>query len=171
MTTRVTAPIFTPRKVTGDPTSRPLSDDCEKNRTACSRWVKNLPPPKAMTPAIASTIAPTTKPPMSLGLVFLAIRFAASLFLRLRLIRHVAQFAPQEEVADLGIRAFVAQPSGVALRDHRLGVRIEENRVVADGEYAGELVGHHRDRRTQAVPELQDEIVEHAGADRVEAGR
>src|SRR5215813_8937455 len=73
MTTPVTLPTLTPRKVTGDPTSRPLREELEKYRTALRLDVRNLLPPKAMAPATASAMAPTTKPPISFGFVFLAI--------------------------------------------------------------------------------------------------
>src|SRR5215831_20561692 len=72
MTTPVTVPTLTPRKVTGEPTSSPAREPW-KNRTPFSLRLKYCPPPKARTPAISSAMAPTTKPPMSLGLDLLAI--------------------------------------------------------------------------------------------------
>src|SRR5262245_7341205 len=109
----VTLPTLTPRKVTGDPMSRPASEDSEKNRTACRFAARNLPPPNAIAPTSASAMAPTTKPPISFGFALLAmITFS----------RRAFEFAPQQEVADFRIRAFVPQHLRVPRRDHGLGI-------------------------------------------------
>src|SRR5271157_4515003 len=109
-----------------------------------------------MTPTIVSRIAPTTKPPIVFGLVSLAMPFV--LFrcrAARRRLRLGVEFAAKQEIAHLRVRAFVAQLSGIALGNHRFGIGVEEHRVVADGEYAGELVSDDRDGGAQAVAQLQ----------------
>ena len=64
-----------------------------------------------------------------------------------------------------------AAPSGRPLRDHRPRLDVEEDAVVADGEDARQLVRDDDDRRAEAVAQLEDQVVEQARADRVEAGR
>src|SRR5262245_21791750 len=173
MSTRLTLPILTPRKVTGDPTSRPAREEFEKNTTAFALVAKKRPPPNAMAPMSARAMAPTTKPPMSFGFAFLAIvvTLPCAVLLRLCHLRGFAELTPQQEVANLRIGTVVAQLLRIALGDHRLGVSVEKHRVVADGEDAGELMGHHRDRGAEAVPQLEDQIVQHARTDWIEAGR
>ena len=60
---------------------------------------------------------------------------------------------------------------GVTAGSHGLGVGIEKHAVVTDGEDAGELVGHHHHRRPQTVAQLENQIIEQPGADRIEARR
>src|SRR5689334_2878882 len=159
----VTLPILTPRKVTGDPIARPEREDSRKYKTASRVVARNLPPPNAIAPMSTSAIAPTTKPPISFGFAFLAILIA--------LPRRIPQLAAKQEVANLWIRAFVAQHLRVTRGDHGLGICVEEHRVVADGENAGEFMGDHGDRGTEAVSQLENEVVQHARTDRVEASR
>ena len=48
---------------------------------------------------------------------------------------------------------------------------VEEYASVADGEDAGELVRHHDHRRSEAGAQIEDQLVETARGDRVQAGR
>ena len=60
---------------------------------------------------------------------------------------------------------------GGALGDHGALLRVEEDRVAPDGEDAGQLVGDDDHGRPQAVAQLEDQLVEAARVDRVEARR
>ena len=86
-------------------------------------------------------------------------------------VRRRFQPAAQQEVAHLRVGAFVPEFPGVALGDHRLGVGIQEDRVVADGEDAGELVSDDGDGGAQAVAQLEDQVVEQPRADGIQPGR
>jgi hypothetical protein len=65
----------------------------------------------------------------------------------------------------------VAQLCGVAERGHGLLLDVEEQRAVRDPEDAREVVRHHDDGRAEARLQLEDQVVEKARADRVQAGR
>src|SRR5713101_1185005 len=122
-------------------------------------WVKNLPPPNTTSPATASTSAPTRNAPIRAG-------FA----LRATLLPPVA-IASRQEAMDLGVCAFLEERLWISLRDHRLRLRVQEHRVVPDGEDARQLVGHHHHGGAEAVSQLEDEVVQEARADGVESGR
>ena len=65
----------------------------------------------------------------------------------------------------------VSQFLRVARGQLRLGVGVQEHRVVTDREDTGKLVGDHDDRRTEAVAQLQYKVVEQSCADGVEPRR
>src|SRR6266852_4614120 len=136
----------------------PLSDPSKQATTVCF-WVKNLPPPNTTSPATASTSAPTRNAPIRAG-------FA----LRATLLPPVA-IASRQEAMDLGVCAFLEERLWISLRDHRLRLRVQEHRVVPDGEDARQLVGHHHHGGAEAVSQLEDEVVQEARADGVESGR
>ena len=50
------------------------------------------------------------------------------------------------------------------------GHGIEEDRIVGNGEYAGKLVGDDHDGGSEAVPKVQDHVIEPLGADGIEPG-
>ena len=60
---------------------------------------------------------------------------------------------------------------GVTAGSHGLGVGIEKHAVVTDGKNTGQLVGHHDHRSPQTVAQLENQIIEQPGADRIEARR
>src|SRR5213594_80714 len=63
------------------------------------------------------------------------------------------------------------QVSGIASRDHRLRLGVEEHAVAGDREDAGQLMGHDHHRRAEAIAQLEDEVVQQLGADGVQARR
>src|ERR1700688_1094437 len=63
------------------------------------------------------------------------------------------------------------QVLGIALRDHRLALRVEKDAVVADCENAGQLMRHDDDRRAKIVAQFQYQVVEQPRTYRIEAGR
>ena len=67
-----------------------------------------------------------------------------------------------------GMPAFFQQLFRIAAREHRPGIRVNENGIVADRKYACQFVGHDDDRGPQAVAQFEDQIVEQMRADRVE---
>src|SRR5437899_2641258 len=69
------------------------------------------------------------------------------------------------------IGGMVAQFLGIALCAHSLGVGIKEDRVVSDGEDAGQFMGHDHDSCPQTIAQLQDQLVQVARKDRVQPGR
>src|SRR5882762_8860457 len=110
----------------------------------------------------ASTAAPTTNAPIRAGLVFLPMLAP----------RSVAAFLPpRQEFTHPRIGRLRAQLPRRATRDHRAALGVEEDAIVGDREDARQLVRHHDDRRPEAVPELEDELVQAPRADRVEARR
>src|SRR2546428_10862798 len=112
--------------------------------------------------ATATTaIAPTTNAPMSAGL--------ARLDTGPRLLPVVA--CASQEAADLGILRLLEQLLRVPSGDTGARLPVEEQAVVGDREDARQLVGHHHDRGAEAVAELENQIVEHARGDGIEAGR
>src|SRR6266568_331822 len=151
----VTSPILTPLNSTGEPTESPVIDP-EKNITKVCRFWKNLPDPRTVTATTASATAPTTKPPISVLLACLATP---------------RPFAPGQEREHAGVARFGQQLLRVAGGDDRLALAVEEDRVVGDGEDAREFVRHHHDGGAEAVPELEDEIIEVSRAHRVEPRR
>src|SRR5258705_8007503 len=101
--------------------------------------------PQSAAATTASAMAPTTKPPISTELLFLAMRFL-----------HCAVLAAaREEIDDARIFALGKQVPRCSGRDLGMGRSIEEHAVVADGEDAGELVRHHHERRSDARPEIE----------------
>ena len=60
---------------------------------------------------------------------------------------------------------------GGPVGDDVLGLAVDHDAAVGDGEDTGQLVRHNDDRSAEALVELQDELVELGGGDRVEAGR
>ena len=48
---------------------------------------------------------------------------------------------------------------------------VEHRDPVCDAERALDLVRHHNDRHAECVPELQDQLVDRGGRDRIEPGR
>src|SRR6267142_70467 len=115
----VTEPTLTPRKWTGAPTCKPWIEP-SKYMTHLMVSVSNLPEPRITTPAIASTTAPMMKPPMTAGL---------------------ASFMC-EELVYLWVWRLCQQLFRVALRNHRLGVRIEKYRVRANRQNTRQLMRH-----------------------------
>ena len=51
--------------------------------------------------------------------------------------------------------------------DRRPGFGVEEDAIVADGEEAGQLVTDDDDRGTQATNQLENQVVEAPGGDRI----
>src|SRR6266436_6638663 len=151
----VTRPTLTPRNSTGEPTESPVIEP-EKNITYVNRFWKNLPDPKTTMATAASATAPTTKAPIS---VFLACLATARLL------------APGQEGPHPRILRFGQKLLRVARSDHRLAFPVQEHRVVADGEDAGELVRHDHDGGAEAVAQIEDEVVEPPRAHRVEPRR
>src|SRR2546427_7772902 len=151
----VTCPTLTPLNSTGEPTDSPVIEP-EKYMTNVSRFWKNLPEPKTVMPAAASATAPTTNAPMS---VFLACLPTVHLL-------PAGQEGPHPRILRSGQELF-----RVARGDHRLALAVEEHRVVGDGEDALELVRHHHDGGAEAVPQIEDQVVEPPRAQRVEARR
>src|SRR5438132_4997259 len=151
----VTCPILTPLNSTGEPTESPVIEP-EKNITSVDRFWKNLPDPKTVMPTAASATAPTTNAPMR---VFRGCLATARLL------------AAGEEGMHPGVFRFGQKLPRVARGDHRLAFPVEEHGVVADGEDARELVRHDDDGGTQAVAQVEDEIVEAPRADRIEPRR
>src|SRR5690242_18598153 len=78
--------------------------------------------------------------------------------------------APREELAHGGIRRVREQLARRPRRADRATLGVEEDAVVADREDARELVGDDDDRGAEAVAQLEDQVVEAARADGIEAG-
>ena len=81
-----------------------------------------------------------------------------------------AGFASSQKRLNARVMVFSQQHVGIAGGKHGAGFRIEKHRIVADGENAGQFMGDHHDRRTETVPQLQNQIIQPLGADRVETG-
>src|SRR5262249_2589773 len=151
----VTSPIWTPLNLTGEPTDSPVIEP-EKYITFVNRFSKNLPDPKTTTPVTASATAPTTKAPMSVLLGCLAMARLST---------------AGEERMHPGVLRFGQELLRISRGDHALALAVEEHRVVANGEDARQLVGHHHDGGAEAVTQIEDEVVQAAGSDRVEPRR
>src|SRR5579859_2297972 len=91
-------------------------------------------PPSSRIAAITSRKAPSTKAPTRVGFTRLATNAYGYAFDRL--------VAAGQEGMDHGIGTLFQQGLGIAQRDLGLALGIEEDRIVADGEDAGQLVGH-----------------------------
>src|SRR5207247_5450168 len=94
---------------------------------------KNRPPPKTTRPTTASVSPPTTNAPMRGGLA------------RLAMLRPSVRLAAGEEAPHLGVGGMFEQVSGIAGRDHRLRLGVEEHAVGGDREDAGQPMrkDHH----------------------------
>src|SRR5439155_9261500 len=110
-----------------------------------------------VTATTASTTAPITKAPMTAG------------FTRLPML---APFCPAGEELP---HAWVGRACQELLRrargDHRAALGVEEDAVVRNREDAGKLVRDDHDGRAEALAQLEDQVVEPKGADRIEPGR
>src|SRR6267142_3606719 len=137
----VTCPTLTPLNSTGEPTDSPVIEP-EKNITKVKRFWKNLPDPKTTMATTASATAPTTKAPITVFLVCLAT---------------ARLFAAGQEGAHPRVLRFGQKLLRIARSDHRLAFPVQEHRVVADGEDAGELVRDHHDGGAEAVAQIEDE--------------
>src|SRR5207249_11282235 len=105
----------------------------------------------------ASTIAPITKAPMTAG------------FTRLPML---APFCPAgEELPHARVGRACQELLRRARGDHRAAVSVEEDAVVRNREDAGKLVRDDHDGRAEALAQLEDQLVEPTGADRIEPGR
>src|SRR5207249_4860166 len=120
------------------------------------------PLPQTTTATTTRMIAPITKAPIRAGFVFLPMLGPRAV---------AALLAPREERAHARILRLLAQHPWRAARDQHAALGVEEHAVVGDGEDARQLVRHHDDRRAQAVPQLEDEIVQPSRADRIEPRR
>src|SRR6184192_1796662 len=104
-----------------------------------------------------STSAPITNAPMTAG------------FTRLPM---MAPFCPaREELPHARVGRAREQLLRRAGGDHRTAFGVEEDAVVGDREDARELMGDDHDGRAEALAQLEDQLVEPAGADRVEPSR
>src|SRR5690606_28486829 len=79
--------------------------------------------------------------------------------------------AAGQELVHLIARRMVPQVCGTAERSHRLRRYVQEQCAVRDPEDALEVMRHDDDGRTEARLQLEDQVVETARTDRVEAGR
>src|SRR5678815_1071875 len=104
-------------------------------------------------PSTASATAPTTNAPMSALLGCL---------------RTARPSAPGEESEHPRVLRFGQELLRVSRGDHRLALPVEKHRVVADGEDARQLVGHHDDRGAEAVAQIEDEVIEPTRGDRIQ---
>src|SRR5512133_2523255 len=154
MNTLVTRPTLTPRKLTAEPTESPETEPWKYMTTGVVR-LKNLPLPSTTKPTMIRRTAPRTKAPISFGSAGLLIASVHVARARIGFAvlpgRRLAAFAPSEKllhrrVVDLGQKLL-----RIPLGDHSFALRVEEHRVVADGENAGELVRDDDDRGAQAV--------------------
>src|SRR5690606_34935443 len=75
-----------------------------------------------------------------------------------------------QEIAHFFTRGIVSELSGVAECGHRLLLDVQKDRPVGDLEDAVQVVAHHDYGAAEAVTKLQNQIVQPAGGDRVEAG-
>src|SRR5208337_179091 len=82
----------------------------------------------------------------------------------------VSPLASSEKLLHSRVWTFGEEPPGVQ-GDLRLGLGIEEDAVVADGEDARQLMGDHDDRGAEAVAQLENKIIQQPRADRIETGR
>src|SRR5512138_258657 len=156
-----TLPRGTPRYWTGAPTLKPATLLSKAIRHVVGR-VNQWRPARTRTAAAARASAPRTKTPISVGLTFLTISGPSSA-------RGGGLPAPQERLHG-GVRRFGKQGLRIAARDDRVPLCIQEHRIVADGEDARQLVSDDHDRAAETLPELEDQVVEAPGADRVEPG-
>src|SRR5262249_11851847 len=138
---------------------------------------KNLPPPKSRTPAIRRTMAPTTKAPIVVGLILLPM-LSHSFPLPGRGLRALVSrygggvgLSPSEESTNLRLWRGIPQGRRLPHRQHRLRLGIEEDPVVTDRKNTRQLVGHHHDRGPEAVPQLQDQVIQPPRAQWIEPGR
>src|SRR3954467_13382491 len=76
------------------------------------------------------------------------------------------QKAPQLGILRLGQE--LLRGSGSA---DDLPIAVEEDAVVADGENAGQVVGHHHDGAAETVAQVENQLIQQARADWVESGR
>ena len=79
--------------------------------------------------------------------------------------------AASQERVDLRVVRLREQGARIALGEHRMGLGVQVNRVVGDGEDAGQLVGDGDHGAVEARPYREDQVVEQSGADRVQPRR
>ena len=75
-----------------------------------------------------------------------------------------------EKVPDIGVHRFLKKLLRISVCRHGPAVDIEIDRVVPDGKDAGQFMGDHHDRRPEAFPELEDQVIQEPGTHRVESG-
>src|SRR5262245_32146745 len=143
-----TVPSCTPRKLTGDPTVSPATLP-SKAITQVTGRLNHWRPPRSRTATTVSAIPPSTNAPIRVGFGRLAIAAAPH---RSGLLGLPAG----EKGAHLRVRALGEQCPGIAPGRHRAGLGVEEDRVIADGEDAGQLVRHHHHGAAQAAAQLED---------------
>src|SRR6516165_5480110 len=149
----VTVPIGTPRNFTGAPFSSPFTDPGKKI-TNVRVFRNRRPEPTTTTAAAQMTIANSTNAPINAGFARLPIGRRTPLVL----------LAPGEKATDLRIGGMLEKLFRRAAGDRRAGFRIEEHAVVGDREDARQLVRDHHDGGTEAVAQLENEVVEQARA-------
>src|ERR1035437_9518523 len=79
--------------------------------------------------------------------------------------------AAGKKSVDRVIRRVVAQLGGVSECGHGLLFDVEEERAIGDPVDAGQVVAHHDDRGAKTRLDLEDQVVEPACADGIQAGR
>src|SRR5262245_47086417 len=115
------------------------------------------------TPMTPSVTPPKMKSPMKVGLAFLLIRESG--WKRFGCCCPGRRFTSSEEFPDRRISGGFQQLARAALRAHGAGIGVEENRVVADGKDARQLVGDDHERGAEAVAQLENQLIEVAGTD------
>src|ERR1700677_128686 len=156
-----TVPILTPRRVTGAPTARPATE-LLKYDTTRNLGVKRLRPPNRKTAATASASAPRTKAPTAVDLPA-AIDSAPMLRLgRQPLAMHEGVYGR--------VFVFVKHAFRGASGDHGLRPSIKKNPIIANSQQTGQFMADHNHRDAKTIAQLQNEIVESPGGDRIEAG-
>src|SRR3954452_8970896 len=79
-------------------------------------------------------------------------------------------FTARKELVDHRIVGMSEEVPGVALSAHSVGFGIQEDGIIADGEDARQVMGDDHKGRAQTVPQAQDEFIELARGERVQAG-
>src|SRR6266849_4538871 len=111
-----------------------------------------------VTATTPSTTAPRTNAPITAGLAFLPMAW----------LRSGALPAPRQELPHPRVGRVREQLARRSRGGDRPALGVEKDAVVADREDARQLVGHDDDGRTQALPQLEDQVVEPSRAHRVE---
>src|SRR5690606_29260378 len=152
-----TWPIKTPLYFTGEPIVRPFTESRKYRIIGTGRENSRADPSRTrVTIRIAAPMR--TNAPILAGLAGLLISGCRSFLAAAGEERPHRRIARADEFA------------GRTRRRHRAGDVIQENRVIGHGKNTVEFVRHHHDRRAKVVAQMQNQLIEPARSERVEAG-
>src|SRR5579875_425881 len=155
-----TVPICTPRTLTGAPTLSPLRLPWNMHTNFTGRR-HTRPEPTTPTATIRIARLQTTNAPIAVGLIRLAMTAACCASL----------LSAGKESTDASVRGMSQHLVRIAGGDLGTGFGVQKDAVGGDREDARQFVRDHHDGGAQVLAQLQDQIVQQPGTDRIQTRR